>query len=262
MQKINYIDNGKPFDWGKTSEDYQLYRPGYPEIFYEILYKLGIGLKNQKILDLGTGVGELAIQFAKQGSKVTANDISEKQINTAIEIASKNNLSIEFSVSAAEDINYNNKSFDVITASMCWLYFDKEKIIPVIKKLLTKDGLFLISVMIWLPYEDIVAKKTEELILKYNPKWSGAGFTDKKDPIPEWSKSDFYLKSFHKFKMEIPFTHRSWRGRIRACRGIGASLPKEEIIKFDNELSNLLKNIVPEKFNILHLITINIFGLK
>lgn len=261
MQKLNYIDNGNAFDWGKTSEDYQLYRPGYPKIFYEILYKLGIGLKNQKILDLGTGTGELAIQFAKQGSRVTANDISEEQINEAKENAKKHNLSIEFNISPAEDFTSNN-SFDVISASMCWLYFDKKKIIPVLKKILTENGLLLISSMIWLPNEDNVAKRTEELILKHNPKWKGAGFTDKIDPIPEWSKSDFYLKSFHKYKMEIPFTHESWRGRIRACRGIGASLPKEEIIKFDNELSDLLKKIIPEKFNILHLIIISIFELK
>ena len=32
MQKINNIDDGKPFDWGKTSEDYAKYRDIYPEV--------------------------------------------------------------------------------------------------------------------------------------------------------------------------------------------------------------------------------------
>ncbi len=265
MQKLDHIDNGNPFDWGKTSQDYQLYRPGYPKAFYEILYKLGIGLKNQRILDMGTGTGELAIQFAKQGSIVTANDISEQQIETAKKNAENNNLSIKFNVAAAEEIIFDENSFDVISASMCWLYFDKQKMIPIIKKLLIDNGLFLVTSMIWLPFEDNTAKKTEDLVLQYNPKWKGAGFTgyyDKKNPVPEWSKNDFYLKSFHTFKTGIPFTHESWRGRIRACRGIGASLPKEEITKFDNEHSKLLKNIIPDKFNVLHLLTISIFELK
>ena len=28
------IDNGKPFDWGKTSESYAKYRDIYPKEFY------------------------------------------------------------------------------------------------------------------------------------------------------------------------------------------------------------------------------------
>jgi hypothetical protein len=28
------IDEGRAFDWGKTSPDYAVYRPGYPAPFY------------------------------------------------------------------------------------------------------------------------------------------------------------------------------------------------------------------------------------
>ena len=43
MRKFKDIDNGKPFDWGLTSEDYLLYRPGYPEDFFTLLRLAGIG---------------------------------------------------------------------------------------------------------------------------------------------------------------------------------------------------------------------------
>ena len=44
-------------DWGKTSQDYANYRYGQPNSFYEKLSAMGIGQKNQKILDIGTGTG-------------------------------------------------------------------------------------------------------------------------------------------------------------------------------------------------------------
>jgi hypothetical protein len=37
------IDEGRAFDWGKTSPDYAVYRPGYPASFYTVLQAVGIG---------------------------------------------------------------------------------------------------------------------------------------------------------------------------------------------------------------------------
>jgi len=34
---IQEIDKGKPFDWGKTSDDYAKYRDIYPQEFYEYI---------------------------------------------------------------------------------------------------------------------------------------------------------------------------------------------------------------------------------
>ena len=39
---ISHIDDGKTFDWGKTSEDYAKYRDIYPNEFYEYILKLGL----------------------------------------------------------------------------------------------------------------------------------------------------------------------------------------------------------------------------
>ena len=37
MIKNKNIDNGREFDWGRTSEDYAKYRDIYPEEFYRRL---------------------------------------------------------------------------------------------------------------------------------------------------------------------------------------------------------------------------------
>ncbi|MFG0296977.1 MAG: class I SAM-dependent methyltransferase, partial [Maioricimonas sp. JB045] len=64
------IDAGNSVDWGRTSADYAVHRPGPPPSFFSRLAALGVGLEGQKILDLGTGTGVLARQFARQGAKV------------------------------------------------------------------------------------------------------------------------------------------------------------------------------------------------
>ena len=54
MRTKTNIDEGHAFDWGKTSPDYAVYRPGYPASFYTVLQALGIGTPGQDILDLST----------------------------------------------------------------------------------------------------------------------------------------------------------------------------------------------------------------
>ena len=53
--KLDFIDNGNEFDFGRTSEDYAKFRDIYPKNMYDKLIVFGIGKKGQKILDLGSG---------------------------------------------------------------------------------------------------------------------------------------------------------------------------------------------------------------
>lgn len=52
--------------------------------------------------------------------------------------------------------------------------------------------------------------------------------------------------------LDVPFTQESWNGRMKACRGIGASLPPEEIAAWEAEHLQLLERIAPESFTIRH----------
>ena len=42
-------------------------------------------------------------------------------------------------------------------------------------RMLKPGGKLLVLYMAWLPYEDKIAQKSEEIVLKYSPEWSGAG---------------------------------------------------------------------------------------
>ena len=48
------IDDGKAFDWGRTSKEYAKFRDIYPEEFYKKLVDRGLCVAGQKVLDLGS----------------------------------------------------------------------------------------------------------------------------------------------------------------------------------------------------------------
>ena len=260
--KDERIDKGKEFDWGRVSKDYAKYRDIYPEEFYKKIVDLGLCIKGQKVLDLGTGTGVLPRNMYKFGAKFVGTDISENQIFYAKNLANFNNMDIEFKVSSVEDISFEDNYFDVITACQCFFYFNYKIVMPKLKKVLKPDGRIVILYMAWLPFEDEIAKASEELILKYNPKWSGARETRHKIIIPKEADELFEVEYSEIYDLKVLFTKESWHGRVKACRGIGASLSKEEIEKWEKEHKKLLDKIAPDEFDILHYSAITVMKPK
>lgn len=242
-------DGDRTIDWGRTSTDYAAWRPNYPDEFYDRLTAMGIGVSGQRILDLGTGVGFLAIRFARQGAIVTGIDVAEGQIRQARESARQLGLDIEFRVAPAEETGLPDGAFDAITASQCWLYFDRRRAIPEVTRLLTPGGVLMLSHLCWLPREDEIARRSEELVLQFNPDWSAADWSGE---IPASVQGNFEKVDGFVFDVRLPFTRQRWRGRIRACRGVGAALSEAEVAAFDAAHADLLERTTPPEFTILH----------
>ena len=114
------------------------------------------------------------------------------------------------------------------------------------------SGRLVTSHFNWLPRIDGIAGASEKLILKFNPSWLAADFDGAVAPVPDWTPTDVVLEGFFWFDVDVPFDRRSWRGRIRASRGIGASLPPAQVQAFDKEHAALLDRIAPEMFTIKH----------
>ena len=260
--KRKHIDNEREFDWGKTSRDYAVYRSGYPESFYELLAALGIGRPGQRILDLGTGTGVLARAFASRGAVVTGVDIAANQIAAARALAAQQGLDVAFQVCPAEAIDFPDASFDVISSGSSWLYFDASVMIPKVLRLLTAEGGLVLTHLLWLAHKDPIALGSEELVLKYNPDWGGAGYKGTMPPVAEWAREHFNLRTFHAMEEPLEFTREAWQGRIRASRGIGASLSPDDVEKFDAEHGKLLEAIAPPTFTVLHQMTIHVYVRK
>lgn len=257
--KLEFIDNGKEFDFGKTSADYARFRDIYPASMYEKLIQFGIGKSGQKILDLGSGTAVLPINMSKTGADFTAADISENQILFGKQLAAERNIkNIDFKVCSAEDTGFNGESFDAVTAVQCFHYFNAEKAANEIRRILKPGGLFCKIFMDWLPYEDDIIAEMESLVLKYNPDWNGKGFKEFNYKFPSWAIGKFDIENVRSYNAELEFSKEAWIGRIKSCRGIGASLSEKEVKNFETEYRSMLEKY-PEPLRLKHQIHIEIY---
>ncbi|MBR2303814.1 MAG: class I SAM-dependent methyltransferase, partial [Ruminococcus sp.] len=145
------IDGGNAFDWGKTSDDYARYRDIYPEAFYKLLTDRGLGVSGQRALDIGTGTGVLPRFMNRFGAKWTGADISAEQIAQAERLSE--GKGIDYVVSSAEELDFYDDSFDLITACQCYWYFDHKVTAELFSRLLKKGGRLVFLLMNWLPFE-------------------------------------------------------------------------------------------------------------
>ena len=241
-------DFGKQIDFGRAAQDYIRHRIGFPERFFETLSRLGIGIKNQRILDLGTGTGTIALGLARAGANVIGLDTSEKLLNEARNAAAEKELEINFIAGDATSLQFEPETFDVVTAGQCWHWFNRPVVAQEVLRVLKCRGHIVIAHFDWLPYRGTVVAHTEELIKRYNPMWTLGGRTG---IYPEWladlAMSGFVDIETFSFDHTVPYTHDGWRGRMRASSGIRASLSEELVGRFDQDLSLLLKRNFPSE---------------
>ena len=86
------------------------------------------------------------------------------------------------------------------------------------------------------------------------PRKNTPGTGEKRHPIwiPDVAYEYFEMDYHEEYDVMVPFTRQSWHGRMKACRGVGASLSEEELAKWDEEHRRLLDEIAPEQFDVLH----------
>jgi cyclopropane fatty-acyl-phospholipid synthase-like methyltransferase len=256
MPNLAHIDTGNAFDFGRISEDYARFRDVYPEAFFRNILDLGLCVKGQTILDLGTGTGVLPRHLAKYGATFIGADISPNQISFARELSA--GMDIDYIVSPAESLIFPDQTFDGILACMCFTYFNKSILLPRLFRMLKDNGRFAIMSLVWLPGESSIAKGSEDIVLRYNPSWNGVGYKRPvfdEDGVPttyDVDKSLFEVDHSLAFDALLPFTRETWHGRIRATRGLAAaSLTEAQIASFEAEHRRFLEG-QPEAFEIPH----------
>jgi ubiquinone biosynthesis O-methyltransferase len=81
-------------------------------------------VNGRKVLDVGCGDGELALELAKRGAIVTGIDASAAMIDAAKKRAKTNNADNAFVVAMAEHIPFPDAQFDVVTAITILCFID------------------------------------------------------------------------------------------------------------------------------------------
>lgn len=100
-------------------------------------------LRGKRVLEVGCGLGEASVAFAKRGAQVTATDISPKMVAFAKELARRHGHEIDGAVGAAEDLDLRSEHFDVIYAANTIHHLaDRAAFYEKVRRLLKPDGLF------------------------------------------------------------------------------------------------------------------------
>lgn len=246
MSKINF---------GRHSEDYAQYRPGFSASFYQRIDAIA-RIRESLALDLATGPGTIALELAARGSSVVGIDISAEQDAVAKRVAHERGLEnkVHFMVARAAHTGLKASSFDLFTAGQCWHWFDRVVAMAETRLVLHPGGVLAIAFYSYMPEHSPVARETEDLILRFNPSWSMAGSTGIfPELIDEVLRGGFQLVEQFCYQHDETFSHARWGGRMRTCNGVGSGgLSPSEVLCFDDALRRLLAKKYPELMLVAH----------
>jgi ubiquinone/menaquinone biosynthesis C-methylase UbiE len=106
--------------FSKQAKTYAQFRPEYTDELYDFILQ---HVDNQQVAwDCATGNGQAAKVLAGHFTKVYATDLSQKQLDNAVQ---KDN--IFYSNQTAESTNFDDNTFDLITVAQAVHWFDFDK---------------------------------------------------------------------------------------------------------------------------------------
>ncbi|MBU7010653.1 MAG: class I SAM-dependent methyltransferase [Theionarchaea archaeon] len=132
----------------KYSRESEKWMENIAKSFISVAKKWGI--TNGRVLDVGTGPGSLAIEFAKKipNTKVVGLDLSDVVLAVASENARRNEVAsrVSFKKGNAEDMPFDDDTFDlVISSNTLHLLEDPVQMFNEVQRVLTCEGRFFIS---------------------------------------------------------------------------------------------------------------------
>jgi len=240
-------------DFGRASDDYERYRPGFPDSFFDRLADYGWITAGDRAADLGTGTGTVALGLAARGLHVTGLDISPELLSVARKAAKGRQLEVAFVEGRAEATGLEDAGFDLVSAGQCWWWFDSTAVVEEARRMLAPGGRLLICNFSYLPLPGNVASRTEDLILRHNPGWAKAGWRGiHPEQVRALDEGGFQDVESFSYTVEVPFSHEAWRGRMRTCNGVGSALNGAEVEAFDSDLRDLLAEGFPGELSVTH----------
>jgi len=248
---------GTAVDFGRTSDDYARFRPGPPSSFYDRLARFMPrgSFEGLAAVDVGCGTGLVGLELAKRGARVVGVDPAPNQIDAMMQAAEAAGLRTVAGVCAkAEATGLDAGAFDLWIASQAWHWFDPVAAGAEAVRLLRPGGLAVCCNFDYLPGRSAVARRTEDLILKYTPQWPMSGGTGcHVRPLFDLPSAGLKLVEQVSYEHEQMFTHEGWRGRMRTCNGIGGHHPRDVVERFDAELADTLRREFPgEPMGVMH----------
>lgn len=116
------------------AEDYDKYRPAYPE--QSVQWLRGAASGSLDVLDLGAGTGKLSGQLLAHGDRVTAVDPSADMLR----VASTRMPHLTTIMGTGEHIPIPDSSVDLVTVAQAWHWMDVEVVTREVLRVLRPGG--------------------------------------------------------------------------------------------------------------------------
>jgi len=186
-----------------AAERYVQHRPYFhPLVIEKIRLHLELDAPVARALDVACGTGQSTIALKEIANSVTGVDISDEMLGLA-----KQSSGIEYRNASAEDLSvFENGSFDLITTSMAFHWFDHKRFLSEAHRILKTNG--------WLiPYTNgFYGQMKENEAFK---KWVEDSYTKRypapprnSTPLTEDLVGEFGFSTFHmeRFQNDVLFT--------------------------------------------------------
>ncbi len=234
-----------PTGFGNAAGDYATHRAGFPPELVRRLEAFGVGTPGQCLVDLGTGTGTLARQFAAKAVDVIGIDPDERMLASAAALAATDGVTLDLRAVSAEETGLQDSFADAVTAGQCWHWFDEAAAAAEAHRILKPGGALAVCYFDWIPLPGNAVEATERLINEHNPNWAlGGGYGMWPMWAPAIQAAGFREIETFSFDVVVPYTPEGWRGRIRASAGI-TTLDESARQGFDDALAGLLARDFP-----------------
>lgn len=119
------------------SDEYAQFRPGYPEELFQFLQGKVSG--KERAWDCGTGNGQVAGKLSTFFGEVYATDISVQQLMQATD-----RPNIHYSKQRAEETNFHDSFFDLVTVAQAIHWFDFQKFYEEVRRTTKPEGMIAV----------------------------------------------------------------------------------------------------------------------
>ena len=134
------IDIGRARGFDAWADEYERFRPGYPnKVFETIESKLGLS-RQPLVVDLGAGTGRASLAMAALGWQVTAVEPGGPMLEQLSGRASDEGLLVSTIQASAESTGLDPASVDLVTAAQAFHWFAKEAALAEIARILRAGG--------------------------------------------------------------------------------------------------------------------------
>lgn len=239
-------------NFGLVAESYSRSRNDIPHQLFESLQLRNIHFEGKKVADIGCGTGALTRKIKIRNGQVVGVDPLPQLIEKAKAFGEEDFLTIQYVLGTAEQTGLESSVYDIVTVMRAWHWFDREKTIQEVKRLLKSKGTLLV-IDSGFKVDSPVVAQTFSIMEKFipggiKPAGSKAKSSQRINGFPvewfeEWHQNKLELRDFYKFEYTVSFTNEEWVDRIESISWMTElKVEEREMSKF--KLLELLK----EKF--------------